>query len=60
LNDEPKIAIFGSPIMLPPGSGQYISGLFATKYGPLYVSSGIGTSEIPLRIGVRPEVADLN
>jgi predicted MPP superfamily phosphohydrolase len=53
-----QIAVFGSPIMLPPGSGKYNSGLYATKYGPLYVSRGIGTSEIPLRIGARPEIAE--
>jgi predicted MPP superfamily phosphohydrolase len=53
-----QLAIFGSPIMLPPGSGQYNSGLYATKYGPLYVSRGIGTSELPLRIGARPEIVE--
>jgi predicted MPP superfamily phosphohydrolase len=44
--------------MLPPGSGKYNSGLYATKYGPLYVSRGIGTSVISLRIGARPEIAE--
>lgn len=53
-----QVAVFGSPIMLPPGSGKYNSGLYATKYGPLYVSRGIGTSELPLRIGARPEIAE--
>jgi predicted MPP superfamily phosphohydrolase len=51
-----QIAIFGRPIETPPGSGAYHSGWYETKYGKLYVSRGIGTTEVPLRIGAVPEL----
>lgn len=41
----------------PPGSGQYVSGLYNTRFGPMYVSRGIGTSVIPARFFCRPELA---
>jgi len=55
-----QVPFFGSPLMLPPGSGAYNHGLYVTQYGPLYVSRGIGTSELPLRIGARPEIAEFD
>lgn len=55
-----QVTFFGSPLMLPPGSGAYDHGLYVTQYGPLYVSRGIGTSELPLRIGARPEIAEID
>lgn len=51
-----QITFFGSPIETPPGSGAYNSGWYETKYGKLYVSRGIGTTVIPMRIGVAPEL----
>jgi predicted MPP superfamily phosphohydrolase len=51
-----QIAFFGTPIESPPGSGEYNSGWYETKYGKLYVSRGIGTTVVPLRIGVEPEL----
>ncbi len=53
-----QVTFFGSPLMLPPGSGPFSSGLYSTQYGVLYVSRGIGTSELPLRVGARPEIAE--
>jgi predicted MPP superfamily phosphohydrolase len=44
-------------IMVPYGVGRYDLGLFETASGPLYVTSGIGTSALPIRLGCRPEVA---
>lgn len=41
----------------PPGSGPYVRGWYRDGGPPLYVSRGIGTSLVPLRIGARPEVA---
>jgi predicted MPP superfamily phosphohydrolase len=52
-----QIAVFGHPVANPPGSGSYTRGWYETKYGPLYVSRGIGMSEVPIRLGARPEVA---
>lgn len=52
-----QIAVLGHPLANPPGSGAYTRGWYDTRYGPLYVSRGIGMSEVPLRLGARPEIA---
>ncbi len=52
-----QLALFGHPLATPPGSGAYTQGWYDSKYGRLYVSRGIGTSELPVRIGARPEIA---
>jgi hypothetical protein len=41
----------------PYGSGDYVRGWYRDGAPSLYVSRGIGTSVVPLRIGSRPEVA---
>jgi predicted MPP superfamily phosphohydrolase len=41
----------------PFGSGEYVRGWYRATPPSLYVSRGIGTSVVPLRIGSRPEVA---
>lgn len=51
-----QIAIFGFAPWTPPGSGSFVAGEYSTRFGRLYVTRGIGTSVIPLRIGARPEV----
>ena len=51
-----QIAFFGSPLETPPGSGAYHQGWYETQYGKLYVSRGIGTTVVPLRIGAPPEL----
>ncbi len=38
---------------------RYPRGLFEAEEIPLYVSSGIGWNEVPVRIGVRPEIVVL-
>ena len=52
-----QVAPFGRPLVLPSGSGRYVKGWYG---GPaaqrLYVSRGLGTSGVPLRIGARPEL----
>ena len=40
----------------PHGSGRYVRGWYRASTPHLYVSRGIGTSVLPLRIGSRPEV----
>ncbi|MFM7034042.1 MAG: metallophosphoesterase [Planctomycetia bacterium] len=56
-----QVAPFGMPLVLPPGSGRYVAGWYGRHgdgdHPPLYVSRGVGTSLIPIRLGSVPEVA---
>ena len=52
-----QLAIGNKAIFTPPGSGRFVSGWYTTLWGDLYVSKGIGTSVLPLRIGARPEIS---
>ena len=56
-----QVAPLGMPVVLPPGSGRYVAGWYGRQGGdalpPLYVSRGVGTSLIPIRLGAVPEVA---
>ena len=47
---------FYGPLVTPFGVDEYDLGLFQTKSGPLYVTSGIGWFPIPVRFNCRPEV----
>lgn len=51
-----QIALFGWAPLRPRGSGQYVGGMYETKGCPLYVSRGIGTSVLPIRLGSKPEI----
>lgn len=51
-----RLPLIGS-IVVPYDVGRYDLGLFDTPAGPLYVTSGIGTSAFPLRLNCRPEIA---
>ena len=51
-----QIALFGWAPWTPPGSGSFVAGEYMTRLGRLFVTRGIGTSVIPLRIGARPEI----
>ena len=52
-----QVAPFGRPIVLPAGSGRYVKGWYGDGTRQrLYVSRGLGTSGVPLRIGSRPEL----
>jgi uncharacterized protein len=44
-------------ITVPPGSGPYEYGPYATPVGPMFVSKGLGLSVIPARFCCRPELA---
>jgi predicted MPP superfamily phosphohydrolase len=48
---------FIKPLWTPKGSGKYISGWYENKNSKLYVSRGIGTSLINMRLFSRPELA---
>ena len=53
-----QVNILGATPVLPQGSGRYVRGWFRDPgQVPLYVSRGIGTSMLPVRLGSMPEVA---
>lgn len=51
-----QIAPAGLPIVTPPGSGRYVTGWYVEGGPPMYVSRGIGTSTLPIRLGASPEL----
>jgi predicted MPP superfamily phosphohydrolase len=52
-----QVSIAGVRPFMPKGSGEYVQGWYRDRSPHLYVSRGIGTSILPVRIGARPEVA---
>lgn len=52
-----QIALFGWAPVRPRGSGRYVSGWYRDGGVPLYVSRGLGTSVLPVRLGAPPEIA---
>jgi predicted MPP superfamily phosphohydrolase len=55
-----QIAPCGFPLITPQGSGSYVSGWYCDNGPPMYVSRGIGTSLLPLRLGSPPELVVLD
>lgn len=55
-----QVAPFGVATVLPPGSGRYVAGWYHDGGPPMYVSRGIGTSLVPVRIGATPELVRLD
>ncbi len=51
-----QVAVGKHALYTPRGSGRYVAGSYQTAWGDVYVSRGIGTSVMPLRIGARPEL----
>ncbi len=54
-----QIALPSGPIVLPPGplSRRYAAGLYRVADAQLYVSRGIGATELPVRAYAPPEIA---
>lgn len=52
-----QVTLFGVPLVTPPGSGEFVRGWGTSALCPVFVSTGIGTSVLPLRFGARPQVA---
>jgi uncharacterized protein len=52
-----QVTLFSFALWTPRGSGHYKRGLYETSACPLYVSRGVGTSLVGMRLGARPEVA---
>ncbi|WP_227768009.1 metallophosphoesterase [Hymenobacter sp. 15J16-1T3B] len=48
-----QVNLLGFAPLRPPGSGRYVRGWYAEQLPPLFVSRGIGTSVLPLRLGAR-------
>jgi predicted MPP superfamily phosphohydrolase len=51
-----QVRPFGGGAWLPPGSGRFRAGAYATAKGPIYVSRGVGTSIVRARFACRPEL----
>lgn len=51
-----QITLGGWAPIRPVGSGRFVSGFYDVPGCPLFVSSGAGTSVVPLRLGARAEV----
>jgi len=54
-----QIAPAGICLVTPPGSGDYVAGWYCTNGPAMYVSRGIGTSTVPIRLGSLPELVCL-
>lgn len=52
-----QVAPLGFAPVLPRGCGRYVAGWYRGDGPPLFVSRGIGTSFVPVRIGASPELA---
>lgn len=52
-----QVKLLGWSPLRPRGSGRYVSGWYRDRKPHLYVSRGLGTSILPVRFGVPPEVA---
>jgi predicted MPP superfamily phosphohydrolase len=55
-----QISLFGFVPFSPYGSGTYVKGWYKESEPILYVSQGVGTSILPLRLGSRAEIGIFN
>lgn len=55
-----QVNLFGFAPWRPRGSGPYLSGWYRDVRPALYVSRGIGTVTLPIRLGSTPEVASFH
>lgn len=51
-----QVRLLGWAPLCPPGSGSFVAGRYATKWGPLYVSRGLGSSVVRGRFACHPEL----
>jgi predicted MPP superfamily phosphohydrolase len=53
-----QVSLFGFAPVTPPGSGNYVGGWYKNDRGSrLYVSRGLGSSILNVRLGAQPEIA---
>lgn len=55
-----QIAPFGVVLYMPTGCGTYLKGWYYKDKHCMYVTTGVGTVGIPVRMGPRPEIFVLN
>jgi predicted MPP superfamily phosphohydrolase len=55
-----QIAPFGHALVTPQGSGPYVQGWYHRAQSSMYVMRGVGISNVPLRLGARPELLVLD
>lgn len=55
-----QVAPFGKALVTPRGSGPYVSGWYRKQGASLFVTRGVGTTMIPLRIGAPSELLVLD
>ncbi len=55
-----QITFFGFAPITPRGSGPFLKGWYKIRNLPMYISKGIGTSIIPIRIWARAEIVVMN
>lgn len=51
-----QVTFFGVPLVIPEGSGEYVSGFYYEGEDTLYVSKGIGNSTVDIRMGAGPNI----
>jgi predicted MPP superfamily phosphohydrolase len=51
-----QVRLLGAPVITPRGSGRYVSGWYDSPVGRYYISRGVGTSSLRLRVGCPAEV----
>jgi predicted MPP superfamily phosphohydrolase len=51
-----QVTLFGLPLYLPPGSGGFNKGVYFRNDVPLYISGGVGNSNLNIRIFARRDV----
>jgi len=55
-----QVAPGGWALIRPRGSGRYVAGWYHDGGPPMYVSRGIGTSLLPVRMGATPELVRID
>lgn len=55
-----QITFFGIVPFKPQGSGRYLKGWYKDTDPKMYISKGIGTSILPIRLGARAEMVEID
>ena len=54
-----QITFLGIVPFKPQGSGRYLKGWYKDSDPKMYISKGIGTSVLPIRLGARAEMVEM-
>ncbi|WP_452600901.1 metallophosphoesterase [Pontimicrobium sp. MEBiC06410] len=55
-----QITFLGFVPFKPKGSGQYLKGWYKAEEPKMYISKGVGTSILPIRLGARAEMVEID